>query len=87
MVKATDRDQEKHHLNIIEYVDPLLSFRSLSADIKHAVCEVSRLKHRLADARRSQPCSEDILIVWEVVFGEEAVDVAEVAARVLVLAP
>ena len=41
VVVTTDGDKKQHDLNIVEDVDPLLPLRSLSADIKHAICEVA----------------------------------------------
>ena len=64
MVESADSDQEEHNLDIVEDVDPLLPFGSLSTNIEHLVREVSSLENGLADARRAETCAEDILVIW-----------------------
>lgn len=50
VVVAANCDQEEHDLDVVENVDPLLTFRPLSTDIEHAVRQVTSVKDSLADA-------------------------------------
>lgn len=50
MVVSADCDKEKYDLNVVEHVDPLLTLRSLSTDVEHAVCEIAGVEDGLADA-------------------------------------
>jgi uncharacterized protein YuzB (UPF0349 family) len=80
MVVATDGNQEEDHLHVIKHMDPLLSFRALSTDIKHSICQVAQVKYCLTYPCRPQSCPQDILVGGEVVSGEQAVDLVEEAA-------
>ena len=50
VVIAADGDEEEHHLHVVEDVYPLLTLRSLAADIEHAVGEIAGVEEGLADA-------------------------------------
>lgn len=86
VVIATDSDQEEYHLHVVEDVDPLLAFRSLSTNIEHAVCEVTSVKDGLADAGGAETCAQNVLVGRQIVFGEEPVDVGEVTFQELACA-
>jgi len=85
MVVSADCDEEKYDLNVVEHVDPLLTLRPLSTNVKHAVCQVASVENSLADASCSKPCAQNILICGCEVFGEKAIEVGEVAGRLLVV--
>jgi hypothetical protein len=53
LVVATDSNQEKQAVDVLEAVDPLLSLRSLAADVEHPVGKLAQIEDRLRDARRS----------------------------------
>jgi hypothetical protein len=53
MIVAADGDQEEYHLYVVEDVNPLLSLRSLSTDVEHAVRQRTSLEDGLADSGRS----------------------------------
>lgn len=53
VVVAANCDQEENDLDVVENVDPLLTFRPLSTDIEHAVRQVTSVKDSLADTSRS----------------------------------
>ena len=58
---------------------PLLSFGSLTADIKHAVCQVANDERGLCDAGGLNTRSQDILVVGYVIRGSNAIDGIKVA--------
>lgn len=41
-------------MNSLEAVDPLLTLRSLSADIEHVICELAEVEERLGNASGSE---------------------------------
>jgi len=49
VVEATNRDQEQYDLYVVKDMNPLFSFRPLTANIEHAICEVTGLEYGLAD--------------------------------------
>ena len=51
MVVATNRNQEKDDLHVVEDVNPLLLLGPLPAYVEHAVCEVSELEDGFCDTR------------------------------------
>jgi len=63
-VVSADGDKEEYSLGVVEYVDPLLPFTSLSANIKHAVYQIAHIEIRLAYAGGAKSSVEDILICW-----------------------
>lgn len=77
MVVTADSNQEQDDLYVVEDVNPLLTFRSLAANVEHAICQVAQLEDGLGDARGSQSRAEDILVGRKVVFGKEPFDVGE----------
>jgi len=44
LIIATDCGQEQHGLNVVEHMYPLLSFRSLTTNIEHAICQIAKVK-------------------------------------------
>jgi len=74
-------DEEKDRSDIFKAVNPLLSLRSLSSDIKHTVCEISNDEGGFGDTGSLDTRSENILIVWHVVWLCDAVDIVKVAEK------
>ena len=54
LVVTTDGDQKQQAVYVLEAVNPLLTLRSLSTNIEHAVCECSKVENRLGNSSRSQ---------------------------------
>jgi hypothetical protein len=82
LVVLRDGDQEENGGDVLEAVDPLLSLRSLTTDVEHAVGQVANDEGGLGDTSRLDTRAEDILVVGDVVGGGDAVDRVEVAASV-----
>lgn len=53
LVVATDRDQEEQAVNILKAMNPLLAFRSLSTNIKHAVSQLPEVENGFCYTRSS----------------------------------
>ena len=81
MVVAADSYEEKDDLDVVEDVNPFLSFRTLTTDIKHAVSQIAQLEDGFCDSGSAQPRAEDVLVRGEVVLSKEALDIGEEAAR------
>lgn len=62
MVVAADGYEEQDDLDVVEDVDPLLAFRSLSTNVEHAVGEVASVEDGLANAGGAESCTEDVLV-------------------------
>jgi len=60
---------------------PFLPLRSLSTNVKHSTGVVAHVEIRFDDASGFQTRTEDILVSWNVIFGEETVKVFKVAAQ------
>jgi len=60
---------------------PLFSLRSLPTNIKHSVRVGTKVENRFNDASGFETRTEDILVSWNVIFGEETVKVFKVAAQ------
>ena len=77
-------DKEEDGGNVLEAVNPLLTFRTLSSNIEHSVCELADDEGGLGDTSGLNTRSQDILIVWHVVVLCDSGNVVEVAKIVLV---
>ena len=75
-------DKEQYGGDILETVDPLLSFRSLSTNIEHSVGQVLDDEGRLGDAGSLDTGAQDILIIRHVIVRGDAVDRVKVAVVV-----
>ena len=62
LVVAARSDQEEDDVDIVEGVDPLFAFGSLTTNIDHAVRQAGKIEDRFADTGGSQSSSEDVLI-------------------------
>ena len=79
LIVLRDGDKEENSCDILEAVNPLLSFRSLSSDIKHAVCKITDDESRLSNTGRLYPRSQDILVVRHIVGLSDTLNIVEVA--------
>jgi hypothetical protein len=52
LIVPADRNEEEETIHILEAMDPLFPFRSLTANIKHPVRERPQIKYRFRDTRR-----------------------------------
>jgi hypothetical protein len=75
-------DEEENGRDVLEAVDPLLTLRSLTSDIEHAVGEVANDECGLGDTGCLDTGSEDVLVVGDVVGSGDAVNRVEVATFV-----
>jgi len=64
VIVSTNRDQEEYYLHVVEHVNPLLPFGSLTTDIKHPIGEISELENSLSNARSTQTSSQNVLVGW-----------------------
>lgn len=68
-------------MNSLKAVNPLLALGALSTDIKHVIIQLSQFKQSLCDASGPEARTKNVLIIGNVVFGEQTVDIAIVAFR------
>jgi len=54
LVVTADGDKKQQAVDILKTVDPLLAFRPLSTNVKHAVCELAEIKKSFSDASCAQ---------------------------------
>lgn len=74
-------DEEEDRRDIFEAVDPLFPLGTLTADIKHAIGQVTDNERRLSDARGLDAGAEDVLVVGHVVGLCDTVYRVEVATN------
>jgi hypothetical protein len=79
LIVLGDGDEEENGGNVLEAVDPLLSLRSLSSHIEHAVGEISNDEGGLGNTSGLDTGSENILVVGHVIGLSDTVDVVKVA--------
>jgi len=79
LVVFRNGDEEENCRDVLEAVDPLLSFRSLATHVEHAVCEIANDKGRLRDTGCLDTGPEHILIVRHIIGGGNTGNVVEVA--------
>jgi len=85
LVVLGDSDKEENGGNVLEAVDPLLSLRSLSSDVEHAVCKVTNDESGFGNTSGLDTGSKNVLIVWHVIASRDSGDVVEVTTRLLAL--
>ena len=83
LIVFRDGDKEENSGDVLEAVYPLLSFRSLSTNIEHAVCQIANDKGRLGDTSGLDTRSQDILVIWHVVWSSDSIDRVEVAGELI----
>ena len=81
LVVLGNGNKEEDGGDVLEAVDPLLSLRTLSSDIKHSVCKVSNDECGLGNTSGLDTGTEDILVVGHIVGLCDALNVVEVAIR------
>lgn len=81
LVIFRDGDKEENGGNILEAVDPLLPFGPLATDIEHAVSQIANDEGGLSDAGCFDTRTEDILVIWDIVWRGDAIDGVEVATE------
>lgn len=79
LVVSGNGDKEKQAVDVLETVDPLLSFGSLSSNIEHSVRKGTEVEDGLGNTSRSQSGSEHILVGGDKVLREETVNVLKEA--------
>lgn len=67
-------NKEENRCHVLKTMDPLLSFWSLTTDIEHPIRQVANDKRRLGDTSRLDTRSEDILIIWKIVWLRNAIE-------------
>jgi hypothetical protein len=72
-------DEEENGGDVLEAVDPLLTLRSLTSNIEHAVGKVTNDECGLGDTSCLDTGSENVLVVGNVVGSGDAVNRIEVA--------
>lgn len=82
MVVFRDGDEEKDCGYVLEAMYPLLTLRTLTADIEHAVCEIADDECGLGDTSGLDTGAEDVLIVGNIVWCGNAIDRVKVAAEI-----
>lgn len=74
LVVLGDGDQEQDGGDVLEAVDPLLSLRSLTTDVEHAVGQVADDEGSLGDTGGLDTRAQDVLVVGDVVGGGDAIN-------------
>jgi len=80
LVVLGNGNEEEDGCDILEAMDPLLSFRSLSSHIEHAISKVSDDEGGLRDTSSLDTRSENILVVGHIVWLSDTLDVVEVVS-------
>jgi hypothetical protein len=68
-------------MDSFEAMYPFFAFRTLTANVEHMVIQLTEFKKGLRDAGRAKARTKNILIVWKIVFLEQAIDIGVVASR------
>jgi hypothetical protein len=86
LVVLGDGDKEENGGDILEAVNPLLTFGTLSTNVKHAVGEVTNDEGGFGDTRGLDTRTEDILVTRKVVGLSDALNRIKVASKVRLVA-
>lgn len=73
-------DQEENGGDVLEAVDPLLAFATLSTDVEHTVRKIANNESRFRNTGRLDTRSQNILVVGHIVRRGDTGDIIEVAA-------
>jgi len=73
LIVLGDGDQEQDSSDILEAVDPFLSLGSLSTNVKHAISQILNDEGGFCDTGGFDSRPEDVLVIWHVVMGSDAV--------------
>ena len=82
LVVFRDSHEEEDCRDVLKAVDPLLSLRPLSTNVKHAISQFANDECSLSDASGLDTGAQNILVIGQVVRLSDAGDVVEVARRV-----
>lgn len=82
LIVLGDGDEEENSGDVLEAVNPLLTLRALSTDVKHSVCKLANNESGLSDTGGLDTRSEHILVIWHVVVLSNSADVVKVAITV-----
>jgi len=72
-------NEEEDSGDILKAVDPLLSLRTLSTNIEHTVCKISNNEGGFGDTSGLYTRSEDVLVIWHIIWLCNALNVVKVA--------
>ena len=81
LVVLRNGDKEEYGGDILEAMDPLLSLRTLSSNIKHAICKVTNDESSLRNSSGLDTGTKNILIVRHIVVLGDTLNVVKVAVR------
>lgn len=79
LIVLGDGDQEENGSDVLEAVDPLLTFGTLATNIEHTVRQVTNNECRFRDTSGLDTRAQHILVVGHVVRSGDTGDVIEVA--------
>lgn len=79
VIETADGYKEQDDLYVVENVNPLLSLRALTTDVKHLESQVSGIEDGLTDTCRSKACTQDVLVSGNIVLFEEPAEITHVA--------
>jgi hypothetical protein len=79
LVVGANCNNEEQTLNILEAMYPFFALRSLSTNVKHSIRVGTQVENRFNDTSCFETRTEDILVSWNIILGEKAVKVLEVA--------
>lgn len=82
LVVLGDGDKEENGCDILEAVNPLLTFRTLTTNVEHAVGEIANNESCLGDTCCLDARTEDILVTGQVVGLSNALNGVKVASKV-----
>jgi len=80
LVVLRNGDKEEYGGDILEAMDPLLSLRTLSSNIKHAICKVTNDESSLRDSSGLDTGTKNILIVRHIVVLGDTLNVVKVVS-------
>lgn len=80
LIVSTQRGHEHETMHAFEAVNPLLPLGPLPSDIKHVIFQLTQLEQGLGNAGGSESGAKNVLIIRQVVFRKQAVDVVVVTA-------
>ena len=79
LIVLAQTDQENQRGDVLEAVNPFLSFTPLSTDIEQSVRELADFEHRLCDTRGLHTRAQNVLVCRQVRWVRHAIDDVEVA--------
>lgn len=79
VIETADGYKEQDDLYVVENVDPLLSLRALTTDVKHLEGQVAGIEDSLTDTCRPKACTQDVLVSGDVVLLKQSAEITHVA--------